>query len=439
MARFQAPKGTRDFYPDRMALRNWIVDRWRRVSLRNGFVEYDGPTFEQLDLYRVKSGEEIVSQLFHFTDRAGRELALRPEMTPTLARMVAARAQGLPKPIKWFCTPIMFRAERPQRGRLREFLQWNVDILGEDDVIADAECIFVLIDLLRDLGLTPEQVEVRINSRALLASALRAGGFEDNELAPVYAVLDKRDKLPEEVFVASVEKIAGNEQEKNALLAIGKANGAEGLAAVRSLVAADEQGIRHHDELLRVFDLLGAMGVGDYCAFDMGVVRGLAYYTGTVFEAFGKGDARRAICGGGRYDQLLAGVGAAPMSAVGFGLGDVVLEDVLTEMSLVPRYLGRLDAFFVIDADHSLFDRVLTVVAELRRRGVPAGFSYKRQPFVKQLRQASGGGATRVIIVDRDTADHDRVAVKNLTTGQQVSMLLSELLDDPWQPIEARP
>ncbi|MCH7814459.1 MAG: ATP phosphoribosyltransferase regulatory subunit, partial [Planctomycetes bacterium] len=151
MAKFQAPRGTRDLYPPQMALRNWIADCWRRVSVRNGFVEYDGPTFEQLDLYRVKSGEEIVSQLFHFTDRGGREFALRPEMTPTLARMVAARAKSLPKPIKWFCLPPMFRAERPQRGRLREFVQWNVDILGEDDAIADADCVFVIIDLFREM------------------------------------------------------------------------------------------------------------------------------------------------------------------------------------------------------------------------------------------------------------------------------------------------
>lgn len=434
MGKFQAPKGTRDFYPDQMAIRNWIVDSWRRVSLRNGFVEFDGPTFELLDLYRAKSGDEIVSQLFHFTDRGGRDLALRPEMTPTLARMVAARAQGLPKPIRWFCVPIMFRAERPQRGRLREFLQWNIDILGEDSVIADAECIFVLIDLFRELGMSPEQVEVKINSRALLASILRANGFGD-DLDPVYAVLDKRDKLPHEDFVAAVEELTRDGRQKTTLLALGQAKGPEGLESVRGLVEGHEEGIRHHQDLVRVLDLLSDMGVGDYRVFDMGVVRGLAYYTGTVFEAFGKGSLR-AICGGGRYDQLLAGVGGPPMSAVGFGLGDVVLQDVLTDLSLLPERTGESKTFFVIDADAELFGRVLSLVGELRRRSVPAVFSYKRQPFVKQLRQASGAGAARVVIVDQQTVQHDQVAVKDLRTGVQVSMSVSALLEDPFQPIE---
>jgi histidyl-tRNA synthetase len=437
LAKFQAPKGTRDFYPEQAALRNWIVEHWRRVSLRNGFVEYDGPTFEHLDLYRVKSGEEIVSQLFHFTDRGGRELALRPEMTPTLARMVAARAQGLPKPIRWFCTPAMYRAERPQRGRLREFLQWNIDILGEDDLIADADCIFVLIDLFRDLGLKPDQVEVKINSRALLASVLRTAGFPDDGLEPVYAVLDKRDKLPDEVFSANVETIAPGGRQKTTLLALGQAKGAQGLESIRAMIGSDEEGLRHHESLVHVLALLECMGVGDYCVFDMSVVRGLAYYTGTVFEAFGKGSLQRAICGGGRYDKLLAGVGGPPLSGVGFGLGDVIIQDVLTEFSMLPDDLGKVETFFVIDADPALFDRLLAVVAELRRRGVPTVFSYKRQPFVKQLRQASSRGAARVVIVDRDTADRDRVAVKDLGTGAQESFPLAELLEDPYRKIEA--
>lgn len=439
MGKFQAPKGTRDFYPDQMAIRNWIVDCWRRVSLRNGFVEYDGPTFEQLDLYRGKSGDEIVSQLFHFTDRGGRELALRPEMTPTLARMVAARAQGLPKPIRWFCIPAMFRAERPQRGRFREFIQWNIDILGEDDVIADAECIFVLIDMFRELGLSPQQVEVKINSRALLASVLRAGGFDDHDLEPVYAVLDKRDKLPEEAFVATVEELTRDGQQRTTLLTLGQAKGPGGLESVRSLVTRDPEGIRHHESLKHVLDLLGSMGVGDYCVFDMGVVRGLAYYTGTVFEAFGKGTLGRAICGGGRYDELLADVGGPPMCGVGFGLGDAVIQEVLTELSLMPANIGELETFFVIDVEPALFGRVLSLVAQLRQRDVPAMFSYKRQPLVKQLRQASGRGAARVIIVDRQTAEHDQVAVKDLRTGVQVSMPVPALLDDPYQTIEALP
>ena len=435
MAKFQAPKGTRDFYPPDMARRNWIADCWRRVSLRNGFVEYDGPTFEQLDLYRVKSGEEIVSQLFHFTDRGGRELALRPEMTPTLARMVAARAQSLPKPIKWFCMPPMFRAERPQRGRLREFIQWNIDILGEADVIADADCVFVIVDFFGELGLTPQQVSVKINSRALLAAILRGCGLAEDRLDQVYAVLDKRDRLPDQAFLEAVEQIADDDRQKTTLLALGDATGVGGLESVRSLVAGDQEGLRHHGELVRTFELLEAMGAAEYCTFDMGVVRGLAYYTGIVFEAFGKGGLQRAICGGGRYDRLLENVGGPSMGGVGFAVSDVVTQDLLTEFSLQPG-LSEGGTFFLIDADPALFGRVLSLTAELRRRNVPAVFSYKRQALVRQLKQASARGTARVIIVDQETAAHDRVAVKDMLRGVQVSLPVASLLDDPYQPIE---
>ena len=439
MAKFQAPKGTRDFYPPDAAVRNWIVDCWRRVSLRNGFVEYDGPTFEYLDLYRAKSGDEIVSQLFHFTDRGKREFALRPEMTPTLARMVAARAHSLPKPIKWFCMPTMFRAERPQRGRLREFLQWNIDVLGEPEVIADADCIFVLIDLFVELGLSPEQATVKISSRALLASILRLSGFAEQGLEEVYATLDKRDKLAPDAFVEAIEEAVADGRQKATLLALGQAKGPEGLESVRDLVKNDEQGLNHHADLVRLFELLGNMGVADYCTFDMGVVRGLAYYTGVVFEAFSQGGLQRAVCGGGRYDHLLAEVGGPAMTGVGFGLGDVAVRDLATEFDLLPANLGRTQTIFVIDAEPEFFSRVLSLVAELRRRDFAAVYSYKRRSLVKQLRQAADRGAARVIIVDGDTATRGVVGLKDLHSGAQRSLPLGVVVDDPHQDLGAGP
>ncbi len=439
MPKFQAPKGTRDFYPEDAAIRNWILDCWRRVSLRNGFVEFDGPTFEYLDLYRAKSGDEIVSQLFHFTDRGGREFALRPEMTPTLARMVAARAQTLPRPIKWFCMPTMFRAERPQRGRLREFIQWNIDILGEPDVSADAECIFVMVDLFRELGLTPQQVEVKISSRGLLAAILRSAGFAEANLEQVYAVLDKRDKLPEGAFVEAVQGVTTDARQKATVLALGQAKGPPGLESTRALVADNEAGQTHHTGLERLFGSLRALGAAEYCSFDMGVVRGLAYYTGVVFEAFGRGGLQRAVCGGGRYDGLLSEVGGPPLTAVGFGLGDVAVRDLVTEFGLVPETLGGVPTLFLIDADPAFFDRVLALASELRRRNHAAVYSYKRQPLVKQLKQASGRGATRVIIVDQDTAANEMVAVKDLASGVQKSLPVAAVLDDPFQDLGLEP
>ena len=208
MSKIAPVKGTRDFYPEAMAVRNWIVEGWRGASRRNGFVEYDGPIFEHLQLYTAKSGDEIVEQLFSLTDRGGRDLAIRPEITPTLARMVNQKINALARPIKWFSVPRLCRAERPQKGRLREFFQWNVDVVGEDAVLADAECIYTAIDFLRSVGLGPGDVVVRYSSRALLAAILRAMGFGAEQLDTVYVLLDKRAKLPDEAFHAmAVERV----------------------------------------------------------------------------------------------------------------------------------------------------------------------------------------------------------------------------------------
>ncbi|MFQ5491015.1 MAG: histidine--tRNA ligase [Phycisphaerae bacterium] len=438
MPKFQAPKGTRDFYPADAAVRRWILETWRRVSVRNGFEEFDGPTFEPLDLYKAKSGDEIVEQLFHFTDRGGRHLALRPEMTPTLARMVAARAQGLAKPIRWFCMPAMFRAERPQRGRLREFMQWNIDILGEPGVIADAECIFVVIDLFRELGLSPEQVRVRINSRALVSAILEAAGFEHAVLPRIYPVLDKRDKLPEERFAKLVNEVAADARQRATLMTLGQAKGSAGLESIRPLLSDSPTGLEQHERLVHLFEILGQMGVADFCEFDMSVVRGLAYYTGVVFEAFGKGGLQRAICGGGRYDELLAEVGGPPLTGVGFGLGDVAVQDLATEFNLLPTNSGACESVFIIDAEPAYFDRVLALASQLRQEGVTAIYSYKRQSFTKQLRQASGGGAARVVIVDQSTQERGTVGVKDLQTGVQKDVEISAFVKAPFQDLGAK-
>jgi histidyl-tRNA synthetase len=437
--KFQAPRGMRDYYPDVMAVRNWIVGQWHRISQRNGFEEYDGPIMEDLDLFRVKSGEGIVAELFHFQDRGGREMAIRAEMTPTLARMVAARAATLPKPIKWYSVPRVCRAERPQRGRLREFFQWNIDILGEEDVIADAECIFVAIDFLRELGLTPAHVVLRINSRALLAAILRAHGLAETQLDAVYAALDKRDKLPAEEFQKLIATLGTSAAQQDLLQRLGEARGPEGLAAVTQMVGEDAEGLRQVAEVRRLLELLDDWGVGDFCLFDMGVVRGLAYYTGPVFEAYGKGELQRAICGGGRYGELLKTVGGPPMSGVGFGLGDVVIQDVLEEFGLMPAPAPQT-AVFVVDADPrnpAQFKRVLAVVAELRRRNIAAAYSYRRQALGKQFKQANDKQARRVIVVDDATLHAETVSVKDMASGVQRTLALAAVLADVLQPLAA--
>ncbi|HOA74330.1 MAG TPA: histidine--tRNA ligase [Phycisphaerae bacterium] len=430
--KFQAPKGTRDFYPEDMAVRNWIMDAWRRTSLRNGFQEYDGPIFELLDLYRAKSGEGIVSELFHFEDRGGRELAIRPEMTPTLARMVGARANSLSRPIKWFSMPRLCRAERPQRGRLREFFQWNIDVLGVDDVIADAECVFVAIDFFREVGLTPADMVMKINSRSLLSALLVARGFDVDRHAEIFAVLDKRDKLPEDVFAESVQKTTRSVDEYDTLMSIARAAGHTGLDELAGIAAGNEAAEREMARLRELFRLLGEMGVGEYCAFDMGVVRGLAYYTGIVFEGFGKGELQRAICGGGRYDQLLEVLGGPPMTGVGFGTSDVVIEVVLRELGKLPTVLAeppQVDVY-LIDAAPEFFPIVLRLAGRLRQRGVRAEFSYKRQGIGKQFKAAAAARAAKAVIVGQEFADRQVVAVKDLATGQQVEMGVEAFVEE---------
>jgi histidyl-tRNA synthetase len=431
--KFQAPKGTRDFYPEDMAARNWIMEIWRRVSLRNGFEEYDGPIFELLDLYKAKSGEGIVSELFHFEDRGGRELAIRPEMTPTLARMIAARANSLARPIKWFSVPRLCRAERPQRGRLREFFQWNIDVVGIDDVVSDAECVLVAIDFFREVGLTPDDVVMKVNSRSLLSSLLAAQGFEKQRHEEIFAVLDKRDKLPWEAFVETVEKVSRDGEEKTTLLSIGQAAGPEGLAGLTEMAKENAAAEAELDRLRQLLALLTSMGVGEYCRFDMGVVRGLAYYTGVVFEAFGKGEFQRAICGGGRYGRLLEAVGGPPMSGIGFGTSDVVILTLLAELNRLPAEAtkARRVDLFLIDADPSLFDEVLALAARLRRIGLAAEFSYRRQALGKQLKQASACSASRAVIVGSEYTQRQAVSVKDLASGEQVEIGVDRFLANP--------
>jgi len=423
--RFQNPKGTRDFYPEEMARLNRVLDVWRRVSRRHGFVEYDGPTFESFDLLAAKSGEEIREQLFAFSDRGGRELALRPEMTPTLARMVAARAASLPRPIKWFSIPRCYRGERPQRGRLREFFQWNVDIIGSDDVLADAECIFVAVDALRELGLTPDEVVIRLGSRTLLGAVFDSLGIASDQQPPLMAALDKRDKVPAEVFEKMLaERCTASQAE--ALTQFGRAASVD--QAVAACGGSDAPGAAA-DDVKAVLGWLERMGVAEFCRFDPGIVRGLAYYTGIVWEAFGTRGDLRAVAGGGRYDTLLTDLGGPVVPACGMGMGDVVLGELLGDLDKAPSAELTLDAY-VVDAAPEHFQRALEIVATLRRGDASCDFSYRRQSLGKQLKAASARGARYAIIVGDETAG-GKVAVKDLQTGTQREVSLAELRADP--------
>jgi histidyl-tRNA synthetase len=416
----QTPKGTRDFFPADMRLQNHLFDGWRGVCRAFGYEEYEGPTFEHLELYVGKSGPEIVEQLYHFKDKGDRDLALRPELTPTLARMVNAKGPALRKPLKWFSIPRLYRYERAQRGRLREFFQLNMDIVGCDTVAAEADLIAAVIEMLRGFGLGSSDFAVRISSRKLLSEFLTVLGIADENKAPVYAALDKRAKIGEEAF----RKLL-TEQGLTGILS----DRLEEFFQTKTIADLPmDQTSGSISELKDLWTLLESQGYGEFLAFDLSVVRGLAYYTGIVFEVFDKGIGLRALAGGGRYDSLMASLGGAPVSAVGFGMGDVVLAELLKEKGLLPQ--GRLGVDYYL-ADLAAADlpraEVLSLAQRLRGVGRSVAYSLKGGKFKKQMEEANDAGAKRVLFFGSDRAPAGSYEVKDLATGEQKVLGESEL------------
>ena len=416
--KIQSVKGTRDFYPPQMAVRNVIVDGWKAASIRNGFVEYDGPIFEYLQMYQVKSGEEIVEQLFNFEDRGGRHLAIRPEITPTLARMVNQQINALPRPIRWFSVPRLCRAERPQKGRLREFFQWNVDIIGVEDVLADAEIVYCSIDYLRSLGLTSADVKAKISSRRLLAALLKNIGIPQDKLETLYPILDKKSKIPAEAFVEMLQKEIDSAP---TIQTIVKLMDIHSVDDIPSIVDLNDDAQAAMDELRQVFAYLDKMNVGDYCRFDMGIVRGLAYYTGMVFEVHDAVGELRAICGGGRYDNLLSDFGGPKVTATGMGMGDCVLEILLREKGLLADETLKVQAldYFIACAGPEFVDNAVALLARIRQAGFSCNYSYKTTALGKQMKQANSMNAAKCIIVGQELSQSNQFVVKDMKTGEQ--------------------
>jgi histidyl-tRNA synthetase len=414
-----------------MAVRNFILDGWKAASVRSGFEEYDGPIFELLKMYQIKSGDEIVEQLFNFEDRGGRALAIRPEITPTLARMVNKQINALPRPIKWFSMPRLCRAERPQKGRLREFFQWNIDIIGVEDVLADAEIIFATLDYLQSVGLTASDVKAKISSRRLLAQFLIAVGVPTDQLESLYPVLDKKPKIPAEAFDEMLDKEVCD---------------AKKAELIKKFMSLDEAGKvydlldEHPDnkeellgaigELKGLFDYLKTMGVADYCVFDPGIVRGLAYYTGVVFEVHDAVGELRAVCGGGRYDNLLRDFGGPAVTATGMGMGDAVLEILLREKGLLKDDMlsTRNVEYFVAIAGEEFKGRAVELATQLRLKGIATEFSYKSVNLKKQFKQAQAANAKYTIILGSELDEKNQVVVKDMGTGEQEAVELEEFL-----------
>ena len=422
--RFQAPKGTRDFYPADCALRNYVLDAWRKVSLRNGFEQVDGPIFETLDLYKVKSGEGIVSELFHFEDRGERQLAIRPEFTPTLARMVAAQANALPRPIKWFCTPNLCRAEKPQRGRLREFWQWNIDLLGSDSPLADAECIFTAIDLLQTLGLSPQHVRVKISHRQTVRHILAKLGVPEDKMLSAFDLLDRRDKIDEAEFRQLAGGLGLDEYKVERFEETCRRKYPAGdLEHMKRSIGMNEQ----LADLEALDQALSSFGIQRWCEYDLGIVRGLAYYTGMVFEVHESRGAMRAMAGGGRYDQLIQLFDGPATPAVGFGMGDVVLLEVLRDKALVPEHVVAGPDVFVLALCDAGTQRLPGLVAELRLKGLHTRFSYKTTRNLGKLLKDADAMRARFALIVGEKIVQNQVTLKNLATGQQSEIPLSEL------------
>ena len=416
--------GFRDFPPEDLVFREHILGAWRRVSARYGFQEYDGPPLEPLDLYVEKSGEEIVGQLYHFQDKGDRNVALRPEMTPSLARILGERHRSMAKPIRWFSVPQLFRYERQQKGRLREHFQWNVDVIGEEGVGADAEVIAVALDGLRDLGLDHEDVRARVSDRRLLTAVLSAVGVEDTRLPTALAIIDKIERAPADRSLDRLQAEVGlDEAGARAtfeLLDQGGLDSVKGKFGDLEAVAA---------ELERMEEYLGsleAMGLGAFVEFDLRIVRGLAYYTGIVFEIFDRKGELRAICGGGRYDHLLELVGGDPLPAVGFGMGDVVLGELLRDRDLAPAVAPEVDYFIVIIGEEHR-DLAYAIAHAQRDRGAEVQYALREQPVRKQFTAAGSAGAREVIVLGPNEVARECAVLRDMASGEEREVSLKEL------------
>lgn len=425
MATFTSLPGFRDFYPEEMAQRTRVTAAWRAAAQRFGFEEYDAPPLEPLELYIEKSGAEIVTQLYSFTDKGDRDVSLRPEMTPSLARMVGARANGLRKPVRWFSVPQLFRYERTQRGRLREHFQWNVDILGEESEAADAEVLAVALTALRLLGLGEHDIVARVNDRRLLQQILLHVGVGEAQLAAAYAVIDKIGREPEQTTRDRLANEAGlNAEAVVEVLDIFSHRDFDALSAAY----ADVEGISVElDRLRRYFAQLDAMGLGGFVRFDPAIVRGLAYYTGIVFEIFDRKGELRAVCGGGRYDNLLEAIGGQSMPGVGFGMGDVVLTELLRDRGLMPDYKPSIE-YYIVAVSEGEWPLARRIAAALRSAGRGVIYSLKPAGVGKQFKDADARGARSVIVIGGNEAAAGVAVVREMGAGGERRVPLEELL-----------
>ncbi|MFN2147627.1 MAG: histidine--tRNA ligase [Anaerolineales bacterium] len=413
MSTIQAVRGTRDFYPEDMVRRQWLYGHIRGVSEQFGYQEYDGPFLEKLELYAAKSGDELVKeQSYVFSDRSGTMIALRPELTLSLARMVAEISKSALFPLRWWSFGPFWRYERTQKGRSREFFQWNIDLLGVDAPQADAEMIAIAATLFRRVGLRPDQIRIKVNNRKLAESRLHDFGIEADQRAFVFHLIDRRDKMSEAAW-------------RDYAL-----EGGLNSAAYDALVSylSNDDGWNNSSDLAECLEACGALGVEEYVEYDPSVIRGLDYYTGTVYEARDVKGHHRSILGGGRYDNLVADVGGDRIPGTGFAMGDIVFSLVLEENGVVPDLKTNPAQVFVTSFDESTISESMEVSAELRR----AGFSVEWYPeparLQRQFKYADRQGIPVAVILGPEEIAQGTVAIKDLVSGEQRTISRSELI-----------
>lgn len=415
MSKIQQVKGTREFYPEGMALRNFIYEKARAASQSFGYQEWDAPFIETIALYAAKSGEELVKkQSFVFEDRGGELVTLRPELTPSLARMIAAKQNELIFPVRWWSFGPFWRYEQPQKGRSREFFQWNIDMLGVDSPEADAELIAVGATFLRSVGLDPKRAAIFVNNRRLMDSQFDALDIPPEKRLDVSNMVDRRSKMDSAKWDAYV--LEGGLTQLQ-------------LDGLKNLLGNYDLW-KQSDELVRLFAALEALGVRDYAKFDPNIMRGLLYYTGTVFEAFDTtGSLKRAIFGGGRYDNLLADVGGQALSGVGFAMGDVVIGIILQESGLLPEFKQSPASVLVTVFDESLWMESYALASELRKAGLNAMVYPEPVKLQKQFKFADKMKMRVALVVGPDEAEKGQVVVKDLSNGSQQTVRKEALSD----------
>ena len=422
------PKGTRDFYPAEMRLRTWLFSQWHTVASAYAFQEYDAPVLESSSLYTRKAGEEVTQQLYAFTDKGDRSVALRPEMTPSLARMVMAKGggsgKGLPLPLKWYSIPQCWRYERMTRGRRREHYQWNMDVWGVPGIEAEAELLSAMVTFFRNVGLTSDDVGIKINSRLVIGEVLTELGIPESKFAATCVLVDKLEKVPLDAIQSDLEELGLSREVVEQLTSVLTNNSVDDIAKV---LGENSEAVKQLKEL---FTLCESYGISDWLLFDASVVRGLAYYTGVVFEAFDRRGELRAIAGGGRYDKLLETFGGEPTPAAGFGFGDAVIVELLKERNVLPSFESTGVDTVVFAMRRELYPVAVQVAQTLRAAGQSVDVVLEDRKPKWCFKHADRIGAGHCCIVAPQEYENGEVSIKDLDSGEQVAVKIDGGLAD---------